>query len=49
MAPWSLMERGDTSFYHFGDNNYSSWTNFSEHYSRPAYNCAVVHAHTHII
>ena len=41
MHPWSLSEVAPASFYHFGNNNYSSWTNFSEHYLRPPYHCTL--------
>ncbi len=43
IEPWSLDEVAGKTFYHFGDNNYSSWTNFTDFYQRPVYNCAWVH------
>ena len=39
MAPRTLADLGNASFYHFGDNDYDDWKNFTEHYVRPPYNC----------
>ena len=38
MAPRSMADVASSTFYHFGDNNYSSWVNFTDHYWRPPYN-----------
>ena len=39
MQPRTFDDRANTSFYHFGDNDYGDWTNFSQHYTRPPFTC----------
>lgn len=37
MSPRTMDERADRSFYHFGDNDYNQWVNFTTHYHRPPF------------
>lgn len=37
MAPREMEDYAASTFYHFGDNNYEDWVNFTDHYVRPPF------------
>jgi hypothetical protein len=37
LGPVTLGHVAGDTWYHFGDNKYEEWTNFTEHYNRPPY------------
>ena len=40
LAPVDLTNVAGKTWYHFGDNKYDDWANFTEHYRRPAWEYA---------
>ena len=38
LEPVTLENVAAKTWYHFGDNKYEEWLNFTDHYTRPAYN-----------